>query len=265
MVTLQKHLITLRRNGSGAKFWGDMWWRKRKKSPPRIIPLSLKFLFGGISGMVSTACIHPADLVKTRMQLHGPDGAKKVSTLQVARGIVQSKGIKGLYDGLSAALFRQMVSSGARLGCFNAMFDWHMEKHGIPSFSTKVIMGSTAGIFSALMSMPSDVALIRMTADGRLPKYRRKNYKNVFNCIHRLVRVEGILVLTRGLLPTISRSMILNAAQLAAYTQAREALLPTYGDGMKLHFSASMIAGLITTVIGQPVDLIKTRYSFCFP
>lgn len=46
---------------------------------------------------------------------------------------------------------------------------------------------------------------------------------------------------------------------LLLYVQAREALVNTLGDGVILHFSASMISGLVTTIVSQPIDMIKTR------
>ena len=55
--------------------------------------------------------------------------------------------------------------------------------------------------------------------------------------------------------------MVVNGAQLAAYSQAKENLLGTnyFKEGILLHFCASMISGLITTIASMPVDIVKTR------
>lgn len=48
-------------------------------------------------------------------------------------------------------------------------------------------MGIISGGVGAFVGTPADVALVRMTADGRLPPEKRRNYKNVFNAMGRFV------------------------------------------------------------------------------
>jgi solute carrier family 25 oxoglutarate transporter 11 len=54
--------------------------------------------------------------------------------------------------------------------------------------------------------------------------------------------------------------MVVNGAQLASYSQAKESLVKTgyFTDGIFLHFCASMISGLVTTIASMPVDIVKT-------
>ncbi len=42
---------------------------------------------------------------------------------------------------------------------------------------------------------PAEVALIRMTADGRLPANERRGYKNVFNALYRITTEESLVTL----------------------------------------------------------------------
>lgn len=85
----------------------------------------------------------------------------------------------------------------------------------------------SAGIVGAFVGTPAEVALIRMTADGRLPPAERRNYKNVFDSLFRIVKEEGVFTLWRGAVPTMGRAMVVNAAQLATYSQAKQFLLDT--------------------------------------
>lgn len=100
-----------------------------------------------------------------------------------------------------------------------------------------------------------------MTADGRLPANERRNYKNVIDALIRITKEEGLLTLWRGAIPTMGRAMVVNAAQLATYSQAKQGLVATgyFSDGIFLHFCASMISGLVTTAASMPVDIAKTR------
>lgn len=116
-------------------------------------------------------------------------------------------------------------------------------------------------IFVAFVGTPAEISLIRMTADGRLPLNERHNYTGVFNALTRIVREEGVLTLWRGCIPTMGRAMVVNAAQLASYSQAKQYLVKTevFEEGIQLHFVASMMSSFITTVASMPVDIAKTR------
>ena len=37
-----------------------------------------------------------------------------------------------------------------------------------------------------------------------------------------------------------------------------------FGQGICLHFVASMFSGFVTTLASMPVDIAKTRFVFCF-
>lgn len=122
-------------------------------------------------------------------------------------------------------------------------------------------MGMMAGATAAIVGTPAEVALIRMTADGRLPLAERRNYSGVFNALIRIIREEGVLTLWRGCIPTMGRAMVVNAAQLATYSQAKKMLVSKMEmkEGIVMHFTASMISGFVTTAASLPVDIAKTR------
>ena len=61
----------------------------------------------------------------------------------------------------------------------------------------------------------------------RLPPAERRGYTNVFNALSRIVSEEGVATLWRGCGPTIVRAMVVNAAQLASYSQAKQSLFST--------------------------------------
>ena len=100
-----------------------------------------------------------------------------------------------------------------------------------------------------------------MTADGKLPPEQRRGYKNVFNALFRISKEESVATLWKGATPTVIRAMVVNGAQLASYSQTKEVLIGTnyFTEGIFLHFVASMISGLVTTIASMPVDIVKTR------
>uniref|UniRef100_A0A914E2Y3 Mitochondrial 2-oxoglutarate/malate carrier protein n=2 Tax=Acrobeloides nanus TaxID=290746 RepID=A0A914E2Y3_9BILA len=225
------------------------------------IPNAVKFAFGGLAGMGGTLFVQPLDLVKNRMQLSGTTGKKEYrSSLHALRTIIASEGVFAVYNGLSAGLARQATYTTTRLGIYTFLFE-KFSKDKAPNFATKAVLGMAAGAVGSFVGNPTEVALIRMTSDGRLPVEQRRGYTSVFNAVARIFREEGVLTLWRGCGPTVMRAMVVNAAQLATYSQAKQGILSTgyVKDGIFCHFLASMISGLATTIASMPVDIAKTR------
>nr|XP_009862380.1 mitochondrial 2-oxoglutarate/malate carrier protein [Ciona intestinalis] len=230
----------------------------------KVIPPAVKFLFGGSAGMGATLFVQPLDLVKNRLQLSGVGGQEKLykNSFDAISKILRNEGIIGIYTGLSAGLLRQATYTTTRLGVYTILLDKFSDKDGNPpNFFKKAALGMTAGACGAFVGTPAEVSLIRMTADGRLPPEQQRGYTSVFNALSRMVQEEGILTLWRGCIPTMGRAVVVNAAQLASYSQAKQMLLSTdyFHDNIFCHFVASMISGLITTAASMPVDIAKTR------
>ncbi|RZF47237.1 hypothetical protein LSTR_LSTR004946 [Laodelphax striatellus] len=227
------------------------------------IPNYMRFIMGGSAGMGATLFVQPLDLLKNRMQLSGmgADAKVKKTSIQMFGEILKTEGITGMYSGLSAGLMRQATYTTTRLGVYTWLFSRFSGEDSPPGFLMKAGLGMTAGMCGAFVGTPAEVALIRMTADGRLPADQKRNYTSVFNALVRITREEGLLALWRGAIPTMGRAMVVNAAQLASYSQAKEILISTgyFHDGLFLFFNASMISGLITTISSMPVDIAKTR------
>lgn len=224
------------------------------------VPNTVKFVFGGISGMGATCVVQPLDLIKNRMQLIGADGGKSISSIKIASNVIKSEGLTALYTGLSAGLLRQASYTTVRMGVYTSLID-KFAVDGKTTFVTQLACGLTAGGAGAFVGCPAEVSLVRMTADGRLPPEQKRNYKNVFDALIRIVKEEKVRALFTGCTPTMGRAMVVNMCQLASYSQAKQHLLATgyFTEGILMHFCASMISGLVTTAASMPVDIAKTR------
>lgn len=227
-------------------------------------PVYVQYVLGGLSGIGATCVVQPLDLVKTRMQISGMGGAAKEynNTFDAIGKIIRREGLLAMYKGLSAAIMRQATYTTTRLGVYTSLNDTYKQKtNKAPNLLISMTMGMTAGAVGSFVGNPSELILIRMTADGRLPVAERRNYTGFFNALFRIAREEGVVSLWRGCVPTMGRAMVVNAAQLASYSQAKAYLVSSelMKEGIGLHFTASMFSGLITTAASLPVDIAKTR------
>jgi solute carrier family 25 uncoupling protein 8/9 len=219
------------------------------------------FACGGAAACVAEIATLPIDTTKVRLQLLGASSARPPSMLAVARGIVRDEGVCGLFKGLAPALQRQIVFASLRIGLY-AEISGRLREPGAPTLSLarKIVAGLMSGAIGITVANPTDLVKVRMQSEGRLPAGARPRYSGVFNAYATIVRTEGVLGLWTGLGPAIVRNSIINATELASYEQAKEALRARGArDGLPLHVAAATAAGLAATVVGSPVDVVKTR------
>jgi solute carrier family 25 oxoglutarate transporter 11 len=202
--------------------------------------------------------VHPADLLKVRQQLAGEAGGPKTPLTQVAKDIIAKEGVKGLYGGLSAAVARQLSYGNMRLGfyeTFKEMTYGNDEPHGV----AKLGLGLSAGGVAALLSNPIEVSLVRMQADGRLPKAQQRGYSSVFSALYRIGKEEGASAYMAGVGPTVIRAMVVNMLQVGGYDIAAKEYRHLGLSGTPLHISSALTAGFVYSAATLPIDTAKTR------
>ncbi|XP_054269713.1 mitochondrial 2-oxoglutarate/malate carrier protein-like isoform X2 [Macrosteles quadrilineatus] len=201
------------------------------------------------------------------MQLSGEGGRKSdhSNTFQAFRNILSNEGPKGLYQGLSANICRQATYTTVRVGMYQSGVEL-LTGAGFGTFTSQILSGLTSGVTAAMVGAPSDVALVRMMSDGRLPEDQRRNYRHVGNAITRIVREEGFFTLWRGLLPATVRAILSSITQLVTYSRTKHYLISNgiMNDGPLCHFGCSLVAGLTYTICSNPVDVAKTRIQTMF-
>ncbi|XP_047326606.1 mitochondrial uncoupling protein 5-like [Impatiens glandulifera] len=245
------------------------------------------FAEGGIASVIAGCSTHPLDLIKVRMQLQGEGHVKqlhslppafaynsvgaaatlisappKVGPVSVGIKIFQTEGVAALFSGVSATVLRQTLYSTTRMGLYEILKEkWSDSSSGYLPLGRKIAAGLFAGGIGAAVGNPTDLAMVRMQADGRLPVSQRRNYKSVFDAITQMSKQEGIASLWRGSSLTVNRAMIVTASQLASYDQVKEMILQNgvMKDGLGTHVSASFAAGFVAAVASNPIDVIKTR------
>jgi solute carrier family 25 (mitochondrial dicarboxylate transporter), member 10 len=225
----------------------------KKKSQP--------FWLGGAAGSMAVTVTHPLDLTKYRLQTV----SSRQGMFRTILYFAQRDGVRSLWSGLSASILRQSSYTTVRFGIFNYMAAEARERTGQQKLSTTLEIGLAgfAGGIAGLIGNPTEIALVRMCADGAKAPANRFGYSNCFNAIWRIGRDEGLQTFTRGLTPNVVRSIIMNVGQIATYSAVKHELLnnPAIGltDGLPTHFLASFVAGTVATTACAPADVLKSR------
>jgi solute carrier family 25 (mitochondrial dicarboxylate transporter), member 10 len=203
--------------------------------------------------------------VKVRLQTRSPTAPKTMVGTFVY--VFRNQGILGLYNGLTAALLRQLTYSTVRFGVYE---DLKTRFAPVPtptnpkpkqSIITLVFMSSGAGFLGGLAGNPGDVINVRMQSDAALPPEKRRHYNNAINGLVRIVREEGFMSIFRGVWPNAARAVLMTSSQLASYDSFKNICVEKWAmpDNFITHFASSLAAGFVATTVCSPVDVIKTR------
>lgn len=240
---------------------------------PKQTSLGTRMVLGALGGMGAATVCHPLDVVRVQMQIDGGGGAAKAykNPLDATIQIIQRKGFfTGLYTGIDAAYLRQWTYGSCRVGIYAWLLNAFTKKDengkSLPvPFHEKLFMGSTAGAIGSMAGLPTEVALVRMSAESKLPLAERRNYKNSIDCISRIAKEEGVLKLWSGGVPTVIRATLLSASVLGCYSETKEQLHSRFPeifpskDGIPLMFTATMFASLVANAVSNPFDVVKSR------
>ncbi|KZS91535.1 dicarboxylic acid transporter [Sistotremastrum niveocremeum HHB9708] len=213
------------------------------------------FWLGGVAASIAASITHPLDLTKVRLQASGDKGM--VNSL---RKTVRTAGVRGLFDGISGTLMRQMSYSLCRFWAYDESKKIVGAGKNAPAWKL-ALAGSMAGGIAGFVGNPAEIIMVRMQGDFAKPPEKRLNYKNCFDGLFRMVREEGFSSLGRGLTPNVFRAILMNASQLASYDFFKAELLRSghFNDNIYCHFTASFAAGTVATTVCSPADVLKSR------
>ena len=228
------------------------------ETPKKQLGLLHFTLAGGFAGCVAEVMTLPIDTVKVRLQLR--QGEYK-SAFDCASRTISKEGPLALYQGLSAALLRQVFFASVRIGLFDYSLQRLQNSRADHSATLldRIAIGIFSGAVAIMIANPFDVLKVRFQNDIRSGTGPR--YKGVVDAAMTILKKEGLYQFYQSLMPNIIRNSIINAVELASYSQIKTTFIEKnwMNDGMKLHFTASAIAGFLAVIFGSPADVIKSR------
>ncbi|XP_031744482.1 mitochondrial substrate carrier family protein ucpB isoform X2 [Cucumis sativus] len=205
----------------------------------------------GLSVAIATAVTHPLDVLKVRlqMQLVGQRGPL-IGMGQVFVQLLNNEGPKSLYLGLSPALTRSVLYGGLRLGLYEPSKHASDLLFGSTNIFVKIGAGAIAGAVATALTNPVEVL-----------KMNPNSTKGPMKEMSRIVSEEGLKALWKGVGPAMARAGALTASQLATYDESKQLLVKwtPLQEGFSLHLISSTVAGVVSTLMTTPIDMIKTR------
>lgn len=226
------------------------------------------FGIAGLSGICATSFMHPVDTLKVRCQILNEDLGKRgerhlINPVQVARDMWKADGARAFYKGFDSSLFKQCTYQTARLGVYKYLYEKGVRENGHVPFHKKLQYAMTAALSGALVGTPADMTMIRRQSDLSLPPAERRNYKNVFEAMYRIVRTEGVFALWTGLPYATVRVMAVSCSQLTTFEEVKELTKKWRGvthDDIYSRLSAASVSGLACTLTALPFDNMKVKF-----
>lgn len=242
--------------------------KKDAKTIEQIQPhIGLTFLSAGLANAMSAASTNWADVTKVRQQLEMQ--RKRRSFLAVGSSMIREEGLKSMANGVTASCLREMTYSTIRMGAYENFKELYSSIVEPTSFANKLLAGATSGALGAAISTPTDLVKVRMQAPRKAPDFKPP-YRNSFAAFYEIYKQGsgsekgfkgGMNNLYRGTTPNIIRACILTSTQIGSYDEIKGFFKRNLQmqEGIGLHFSSSMVAGLFCSLASQPVDVIKVR------
>jgi solute carrier family 25 carnitine/acylcarnitine transporter 20/29 len=181
---------------------------------------------GGFSAIPTTALMAPSERIKCLLQVQQASGGtpKYSGMLDCARQVYKEGGVRSLFKGTAATLFRDVPGSVAWFGAYEITKREMMSLQGIDpetgSLSPLAILtaGGVAGMACWTVAIPPD------TIKSRYQTAPEGMYKGLGDVLVKLIREEGVGGLFTGIRPALIRAFPANAACFFGMEVAREAL-----------------------------------------
>lgn len=239
---------------------------------------------GAVSGLLTRGLCQPFDVLKIRFQLQvepikESPNSKYQSIVQATRIICKEEGLQGFWKGHVPAQYLSITYGITQFYIFEALTKYidiiQFEKNNkllgnffCGSIAGNSIVGSNeelnkSSVFflgggATFVSFPFDVIRTRLIAQGT------SVYKSTFSSFYKIVSLEGVTGLYRGLLPTVLQVAPHAGVQFMTYKFVDNVYRTFYKlDDTSYLFVGSTIAGAVSGLVAKtsiyPFDLIKKR------
>ncbi|KAK4209089.1 mitochondrial carrier domain-containing protein [Rhypophila decipiens] len=210
-------------------------------------------LAGSTAGAVEIAITYPAEFAKTRTQLN--------RRLAEGQKLPWPPFGRQWYAGCTTLIIGNSAKAGIRFVAFDQYKKLLADSDGKLSGPRTVIAGFGAGVTESLLAVTPTESIKTTLIDDR--KSANPRLRGFLHATPIIWRERGIRGFFQGFVPTTARQAANSATRFSAYTALKQLAESYTAPGEKLGtvgtFAMGGIAGLITVIVTQPLDTIKTR------
>lgn len=174
---------------------------------------------GFFAAFFSSFALCPTELIKCKLQALKETNSKQMSATALTKNIIKTQGIKGLYNGLTSTIAREMPGYFAFFGGIEGT------KHVLSKYASveeshplmPIMAGGMGGICLWLTIFPFDLIKSRIQVEN--------SKLGLTTMLFKIIREEGPKTLYKGLGPTLIRTFPATAALLFTIEKTRLFLL----------------------------------------
>lgn len=184
------------------------------------VQFSTRFWAGYATTFFATLVTHPLDTLRVRISvMHG-----EMSTPSMIRSVLESGGLRTLYQGFGATLIGAGPRGAVGFGVFETLKEMSEKRSMLADFPTtrKLLFGYLAGLCSETAIYPLDTVRRRQQALGDASPVGRTS--NVFSALALVVRSEGFMGLFKGLSLNLIKNPIATAVSFTVNDVVKDQL-----------------------------------------
>lgn len=222
-------------------------------------------IVGGLAGVTADVLTHPAATVKTRIQVQGSGGAmgaKEVlrysNPLSAASSMIAKEGPMSLLKGVGA------VATGSPLGSglYFVGIEGTKTALGGDGFLTNFAAGCAGQLLGSCGWVPMDVIKERCQIQGQVKSSR--HYGSSYGMLSGIIKTEGLIGLYRAFWVHQMTWVPFNGIYWGVYGSCKTYQespegKKLFGEGAVAFSTRAAAAGIASSYITNPLDLVKTR------
>lgn len=175
---------------------------------------------GFFAAFFSSFALCPTELIKCKLQALKETNSKPISATALTKSIIKNQGIRGMYNGLTSTIAREMPGYFAFFGGIEGTKRLLVNYTRVENESHPIVplvAGGVGGMCLWLAIFPFDLIKSRIQIEN--------SKLSLFKMLFKIIREEGPKNLYRGLTPTLIRTFPATAALLFTIEQTRLLIL----------------------------------------